>query len=122
MTEEKHESMIITQKMYDLIRYVYICLGEFPKSEKHTMAADIKNSMHNILKMLIAASKKYHKKTTLRDIDIELQYLKTMFRLASELTSKANGSPFLSFNKYKNISEKIAELGRILGGWIKKSN
>lgn len=107
--------------MYDTIQYGYTCLRQFPKSEKFTMVADIKNSMYTLLKLLIRASKKYYKKNTLQDADIELQYLKTMIRLASELKTHPNGAPFLSIRQYEIWAKQLDEIGRMLGQWIKSS-
>ncbi len=77
MSSEQYKEMVIIQKTYDMIEYAYVCMRQFPKSEKFTLAAEIKTSMYTLLKLLIAASKKYYKKTTLQEIDIELQFLKT---------------------------------------------
>jgi len=113
--------MLITQKIYDMIQYGYVCVQQFPKTERHTMAAEIKQSMYTVLKLTIAANKKYHKKTTLQEIDIELQFLRTMVRLASELKSAPAGSPFLPFSKYEHWSKQLNEIGRMLGGWIQNA-
>lgn len=104
-----------------MIQYAYICMRQFPKSEKHTLAAEIKASMYALLKLLIAASKKYYKKTTLQEIDVELQFLKTTVRLASELRNSPGETPFLSLKKYEEWSRHLSEIGKILGQWIKNS-
>lgn len=119
MEKEKRETMVIIQKTYDMIQYAYICLQEFPKAEKHTMAAEIKTSMYKFLKLCIAASKKYYKKTTLQEMDIELQFLKTIVRLSSELRNKETKAPFLADKKYQYWAKLLAEIGAMLGGWIK---
>lgn len=121
MPNEQYEPMAIIQKTYDMIQYAYVCMRQFPKSEKHTMAADIKHSMYTMLRLLIAASKKYYKKNTLQDVDIELQYLKTMVRLASELRNSPSEPPFLPLNKYENWVKMLDEIGRMLGKWIKNN-
>ena len=36
------EDLKIRQKTEDMIKYGYICLRQFPKSEKHTLAAQVK--------------------------------------------------------------------------------
>lgn len=59
------EELKILQKTYDMIQYGYICLRQFPKSEKYTLAAEIKQSMYRLLKLIITANKRYYKKTTL---------------------------------------------------------
>lgn len=105
----------ILQKCYDMIEYGYTALRHFPKSERFTLAADIKKSMYELLKMIIRANKRYFKKTTLQDIDIEIENLRYLIRLS-------NGLGFLPFKKYENWSRKLEELGRMLGGWIKATN
>jgi four helix bundle protein len=105
----------ILQKCYDMIEYGYTALRQFPKSERYTLAADIKQSMYELLKLIIRANKRYFKKTTLQDIDIEIENLRYLIRLS-------NGLGFLPFKKYENWSRKLEELGKMLGGWIKATN
>lgn len=95
-----------------MIAYGYPALAQFPKSEKFALVVDIKRCMHTIMERVIEASKKYYKKTTLQDLDVELTKLKAYLRLAHDLK-------FLSTKKYEIWSEKVIEIGRMLGGWIK---
>jgi four helix bundle protein len=95
-----------------MIEYGYTSLRQFPKSEKFTLASEIKALMAELLRLIIRANKKYHKKTTLQDIDIELHTLKTYVRLSKDLG-------FLPFKQYENWAKKLDEIGRMLGGWIK---
>jgi four helix bundle protein len=108
------EPMIIKQKHEDLILYAYKCLGQFPKSERHVLAADIRKGLYEIDGLIIRAQKKYHKKTTLQDLDIEVEALKTKIRLAKDLG-------FLPFKKYENLVKMLFEIGRMVGGWIKST-
>jgi len=107
----KKEDLMILQKCYDMMHYGYTALRQYPKSEKHTLAAETKRSMYDLLKLIIRANKKYHKKTTLQDLDIELENLRYLVRLG-------NGLEFLPFKKYENWSRMLNELGKMLGGWI----
>jgi hypothetical protein len=43
------ENLIVYQKMLELTEYAYIALRQFPKSEKFTLAADIKNQIYTVL-------------------------------------------------------------------------
>jgi len=67
-----------------MILYGNTCLKQFPKSERYALAADIKNSMYRLLQLIVRANKKYYKKTTIEDIDIELDVLRTLIRLAAD--------------------------------------
>lgn len=108
----KHEDLKILQKCYDMIEYGYLSLRQYPKSERFTLAADTKNSMYELMKLIIRANKKYYKKTTIQDIDIELDQLRYLVRLGNSLG-------FLPFKKYENWSRLLDELGRMIGGWMK---
>ncbi|MDT3699757.1 MAG: diversity-generating retroelement protein Avd [Thermincola sp.] len=79
------EDLIILQKTYDMIGYGYQALAQFPKSEKYALGTDMKKCMHSILEYIIVAHKKYYKKTTLQELDVEVAKLKTYIRLAKDL-------------------------------------
>ena len=98
-----------------MTQYGYTALRQFPRSEKHTFAAEIKKTMIKLLRMIISTNKKYHKKTTMRKLDTELELLRTYIRLARDLE-------FLPFKKYEIWSKKLEEIGKLIGGWIKSVN
>lgn len=108
------EDLKILQKTYDMILYGNICLKQFPKSEKYALASDIKQSMYTLLRLIIAANKRYYKKTTLQEIDVELDTLRTLIRLSADSELK-----YLTLKKYENWSRMLNEIGKMLGGWIK---
>lgn len=83
------EELKILQKTYDMMQYAYICLRQFPKSEKFALAGEIKKIMANLLRLIIQANKRYFKKTTLQDIDVELQ---TLNRMAVEKGDTVNAT------------------------------
>lgn len=111
------QEFMIQQKTYDMILYGNICLRQFPKHEKHVLAADIRKSMYKLLELIVRANKKYYKKTTVEEIDIELDVLRTLIRLAADSQLK-----YLPLNKYENWSKMLNEIGKMIGGWIKTIN
>lgn len=81
-----HDSdLIVQKKIEDMIGYGYIVLRNYPKSERYGIATDTKESMYKLLELTVRANKRYHKKTTLQDLDIELEFLRFLTRLAMEL-------------------------------------
>nr|WP_041274512.1 diversity-generating retroelement protein Avd [Desulforamulus reducens] len=102
----------IRQKVEDMIVYGYTALRQFPKSEKHTLAADIKQSMYRLLSLVITTNKKYYKKTTMQELDVELDFLRSLVRLSMQLK-------FLPFKKYELWAGMLNEIGRMIGGWLK---
>lgn len=112
LKDDNLENLIVYQKTYDMIQYGYQALKQFPRSEKHTFAAEIKEAMIKLLKLIIITNKKYYKKTTLREMDTQLELITTYIRLAKDLE-------FLPFKKYGIWSEKLDEVGKLIGGWMK---
>lgn len=106
--------LIIKQKTYDMIQYGYVALRQFPKSEKYALANDIKQCMHKFLGLIITADKKYYKKTTLQELDVELAKLKVFIRLSKDLS-------FLPLRKYEIWSSYLVEIGKMIGGWLKST-
>ena len=105
-------NLMIDAKMREMIRYGYIALRQFPKSEKHCLGAEIRNTMWSLQRLVITAIKRFHKKTTLTDMDIELSLLKRQVRAAKDLQ-------FIDLKKYETWCRQMVEIGKMLGGWIK---
>lgn len=110
-------TLIIEEKCREMLMYGYQALKQFPKHEKHVLGAEIRRSMLELQRLIITAFKRYHKKTTLTDLDIELAILKRRVRLAKDLR-------YLDIKRYQLWTEQLVELGRMIGGWIRsvKSN
>ena len=45
--------MIIQQKVFQMMKYGYICLQQYPKSEKFALVVDIKRCMNTILERVV---------------------------------------------------------------------
>lgn len=107
-----YTQLTILTKLHDMAKYAYPALAQFPKSEKFAIVVDIKRCMNTVMEKAIEASKQYHKKTTLQEMDVELEKLRHYLRLSHELG-------FLPPKKYEILSRMTDEIGRMLGGWIK---
>ena len=106
------EELKILQKTFDMINYAYPALAQYPNGEKFALVADIKRCMDVMLERIIEANKKYYKKTTLQELDVEVEKLKAYVRLSYNLG-------FLPPKKYEQWSGLVVEIGRMVGGWIK---
>ena len=62
--------------------------------------------------MIIICNKRYHKKTTLTDLDAELDVLRSQVRTAFSLQ-------YIDLKKYEHWARMNDELGRMIGGWMK---
>lgn len=105
-------SLLILDRAYEATKYAYITLKYFPKSEKHVLAADIRQDFYRMIEYIIIANKKREKLYDLFQLDVHLNSLQYKVRLAKDLE-------YIPFKKYEILSEKLSEIGRMLGGWIK---
>jgi four helix bundle protein len=88
-------------------------VDNFPKYEKFVLCTQIKNSVLDISKIIIEANKTRGSKVRfLHRIDVRLEQLRMLIRFAHE-------RKYLNHSKYENVSKKVDEVGRMLGGWIK---
>ena len=109
------EDLKIQQKIYDMMLYAYPLLAQFPKSEKFTLVADIKRQMDILMERCIEAKKKYFKKSTLQEMDVANEKIQVYIRLSFELR-------YISLHKYEVWSDKMVEIGKMIGGWLKAVN
>ena len=71
--------------------------------------------MLELFALSIRCAKRYYKKVSLQDLDIELARLKGLVRLSKDLG-------LLSFKHYEQWSKQLAEIGRMIGGWLRSVN
>lgn len=111
------EELKILQRTYDMIKYGNQCLLQFPRAERYALAAEIKQSMYKILRLIIQANKQRNKRQLQIEIDTELDVLRTFIRLAAD-----KQTAYLPLRKYEIWSKQLNEIGKMLGGWMKATN
>ena len=109
--KEQRNGLIILQRSKDLAGYLYIAFVKYPKYEKLGFVADYKGVLLDFLSLIIAAQKKYYKKTTLQDADVKLALLRLFNDLSYDLK-------FIDEKRYLLVANMMNEIGRLLGGWI----
>lgn len=115
MVKVKMKDLIILTKLEELDAYSHIAVIQFPKYEKFVLATEIRNTLNNIIKLTIRAGKLYHKKTTLQDLDIEVEFLRNLIR-------KSHRLKYINIKRYEIWMNHVNEIGKMVGGWIKKIN
>ena len=109
------ETMKIVQKWEDMAIYLYIALKQFPRSERHTLAAETANALWKIGTCITRANaiKSFsERKQLIEQADMELARLKVLVRMAMLLK-------FIDTKKYGILSAQIVEIGKMLGGWLR---
>jgi len=108
------QNLAIFEKTYELILWLYPTVNKFPKSQRFVLGQQLENTLLDILKGIIQANQERNKLETLKQVSIDLDKFRILFRLAKDLR-------FMSIKQYQFGAEKINEVGKILGGWMKSS-
>ncbi len=107
------EDLIVFQKLYDLILWIYPIINKFPQKQRFVLGQQIQNKLLEILKNIIEGNQAIQKTVILKHASVNLDELRILIRLSKDLH-------FLSINQYQIAAEKINEIARLLNAWIKK--
>ena len=108
------EQLKLIPKLQEYIQYMLEIILKLPRIEKFNIGNEYKNSMYQMLEDTLYISKIQEKERLnyLNKIDAKLNcqriYLRIMYR-----------NKWINEKKFKIAIEKVAEMGRIVGGLIK---
>ena len=108
------EGLVIYKQYMELIFYTENIVLKYPKSEKNSLVANIKNLTYQGMRKIIMAQKELDKNkrlSILKDIDVDLKMIKVMIRIS-------NRKKYISSKNYAAWSKKLMNVGNLLGGWI----
>ena len=106
----------IFKKTHDLYKTFYGYRETVSKQDRYTLWQRCENLILDILKNILEASHllKAEKLPVLEQTSLKLNLLRVFLRLCKEVKAIDN-------KKYVLLQEKIDEIGRMLGGWIKST-
>jgi len=121
-----HDEARMDRKFTEFAKLMNIHLNHFPKHEKYGLALEIRRAAYEVYGYIVEAQKRYHKKTTLTNLDIRHEQLRMLIRLANSLgyfefkagkiSDKSPAS--MAEHRYIALSGLVDELGKMIGGWI----
>lgn len=108
------EQLPIFEKTYQITRWLYPTINKFPKSQRFVLGQQIENTALSVLMGIIAANSERDKVPYLKRVSTSLDTLRILIRLAKDLG-------FISVRQYAFAAERVNEIGKMLGGWMKHS-
>ncbi len=106
----------IFAKLYDLLRWLLPATTKYSREYRFSLALPTQENVFLLQRHLVTAAKAQRSQDIvghLRQADVELTLLRYKVRLARDLKLLRPGS-------YEHASRLIDEIGRLLGGWMKK--
>lgn len=107
------EKLIIFQKIYDLLLWLYPLINRIPKSHRLVLGRQVEELGITILLLAIQANKIRNdgRHAVQLQMSDKLDELRILVRLSKDLH-------FMSITQYQFASERINEIGKILFGWM----
>jgi hypothetical protein len=107
------QDFLTIKRGYDFSKWLLQHTGKFPKSYRFSVAAKLENGILSFIELTTVANMRKDKLSLLKQADETLARLRLLFRLSYEMR-------FINLKPYEHGSKQMNELGRLLGGWIKK--
>ena len=108
------EEMVIFTRTYDFVSWLIPLTMNFPKNQRFIVTTRLQNSALDFQEFIVEANAQRGQKRAekLRAADAELLKTRLYLRLCQKWEWMTSG-------QYKHVSGMVAELGRLLGGWMK---
>jgi len=104
----------ILKKTVDLYKEFYQYLKTFPKKDQYMLGKRCEEYLLAFMESILLAVgfEKNKKSVVLEEANAKFDVLKILFRIAREFKMIDN-------KKYLSLEEKMQEIGRMLGGWLR---
>lgn len=110
----RHENLKIWQKSYDLTKDLMETTMRFPRPQQtNGLGSEIRRTALDVLETVMLANDT-KRVAVHKDLDQTIDRLQVLVRMSRDLG-------YVSTGQYGLISERIVEIGRMNGGWMKKA-
>ena len=106
------DELPIIRAYYELILWLIPKIGKFSRDHRFTLGQRMEILLYEILEKLIRAKFTRERRSILESINIDLEVLRFQIRLARDLKC-------LSINSYGTTAQKLVEIGKQVGGWMR---
>jgi hypothetical protein len=108
------------KKIDDMIQYARPIIERWPPFHKYTIGEDIMQEMLLMIRLATKARLRYMNKSTLADLDTSKAVLEVLIQQANNVVfTDRSGQKrrLLTDHSYGVWSEKLVEIGRLIGAW-----
>jgi hypothetical protein len=111
------EEMIVLVRLFDLLAWLLPKSESFPRVHRHTVTRRMMDAALDAEEAVYFAQshRARERLLALRNADAALDRLRLYLRLAHHWR-------WLSDGQYQHVSKMVAEVGRLLGGWLKRES
>lgn len=111
------ENLIVFQKTYDFFVWQKAIIRHLAKVHKYSIGIQLENETLNLLKQIARANlSRNNKNEEIAECLAILEIIKILIRAGHEFNREGG----ISLPHYQVASEKLIEIGKLLGAWWKK--
>lgn len=110
----------LQEKIEDMIDYAEAAVQQYPPLFRNTLGKRMLDKCYEIADLCESANNDFYKKAKIKTLDEANKSLQRMVRRANRTyfcDKKGNRRQLLDLHKYTVWSDKLIELGKIIGGW-----
>ena len=111
-----YQEMPIFVRTFDFLSWLLPVTNKFPRAQRHTVTARLLSAAFDLRERLEEANLRRGSERVerLKRADEALAHVRIYLRLAVKWG-------WLTPGQYQHVSGMLVEIGRLLGGWLKKS-
>ena len=111
------QELVLLTRLFDLLAWLLPKSEHFPRIYRHTVTQRLMNAAMDCQEAVFTAqsTRDARRNAALQNADAALTRLRLYLRLAHQWH-------WLNDGQYAHVSTQVAEIGKLLGGWIKQSN
>ncbi len=110
----KHTGVAL-EKAYQFTLWLIPTVEKFPRKQKFLLGDRIETAALDILEGIVDATYTRNRKPILRKVNLRLEKLRLLSRLCVDLK-------LIDARRYEYAVRNLDELGRLVGGWMKRSD
>jgi hypothetical protein len=113
---ESGEDLVLLTRTFDLLDWLMPKTETFPKAYRYNVTRHLGDAVLDFQEKLFLARKQrgVQRRQLLLECDAHLDTVRLYLRLAHRWQWLNNG-------QYEHVSRLVAEIGRLLGGWLKSA-
>ena len=108
----KQETAVVVTKTYDVVLWVLNKVEHFPRAHRFSLGERLMDAALDLLMTLVQAAYATEKVVLLRQASLKTNCLRYLLRLAKDVR-------LINLDAYSFSTEKVEEIGRMIGGWQK---
>jgi len=109
----RDEELPLIRAYYELLLWLIPAISKYPREHRFTLGERTEQRLISVLELMLQAKYSRQKVAFLEQVNLDLEVLRFLLRLAKDLKC-------LSLKSYGRSATALVDIGRQVGGWLKQ--